>query len=125
MTFHEVGASLREWTRRVWGALSGRRTDHDLQRELAGHLALAEDELRRNGHAPRDAALLGAFGIGLVKDMTTLSPLGLYAIAYSLVGMFTISTQESPYRRRMLSANRPSSSSTAERTSAWRGSSML
>jgi rod shape-determining protein MreD len=49
-------------------------------------------------HAPRDAALLGAFGIGLVKDMTTLSPLGLYAIAYSLVGMFTVSTQEYVYR---------------------------
>ena len=49
-------------------------------------------------HAPRDAALLGAFVIGIVKDTTTLSPLGLYAIAYSLVGMFTISTQEYVYR---------------------------
>jgi len=49
-------------------------------------------------HAPRDAALLGAFGIGLVKDMTSLSPLGLYAIAYSLVAMFTVSTQELVYR---------------------------
>jgi rod shape-determining protein MreD len=49
-------------------------------------------------HAPRDAALLGAFTIGLVKDMTTLSPLGLYAIAYSLVGMFIVSTQEYVYR---------------------------
>ena len=58
MTPQEVCSSLREWTRRVWGALSGRRTDHDLQRELAGHLALAEDELRRKGHAPRDAARL-------------------------------------------------------------------
>jgi putative ABC transport system permease protein len=48
--------SLLEWIRRIWGALSGRRTDHDLQRELAGHLALAEDELRRQGHAPTDAA---------------------------------------------------------------------
>ena len=49
-------------------------------------------------HAPRDAALLGAFTIGLVKDMTTLSPLGLYAIAYSVVGMFVVSTQEYVYR---------------------------
>ena len=49
-------------------------------------------------HAPRDAALLGAFVIGIVKDTTTLSPLGLYAIAYSLVGMFVISTQEYVYR---------------------------
>lgn len=49
-------------------------------------------------HAPRDAALLGAFGIGLAKDMTTLTPLGLYAIAYSLVGMFAVGTQELVYR---------------------------
>jgi len=58
MTPQEVCSSLREWTRRVWGALSGRRTDHDLQRELAGHLALAEEELRRQGHTPSDAARL-------------------------------------------------------------------
>src|SRR5688500_13691122 len=45
-------------------------------------------------HAPRDAAMLGAFGIGLVKDMTTITPLGLYAIAYSLVGMFTVAMQD-------------------------------
>jgi len=58
MTPPGVLSSLRVWTRRVWGALSGRRTDRDLQRELAGHLALAEDELRRKGHAPKDAARL-------------------------------------------------------------------
>jgi predicted permease len=60
----EIGFSLREWTRRVWGALSGRRTDHDLQRELAGHLALAEDELRRKGHAPGDSARLARAAAG-------------------------------------------------------------
>ena len=64
MTLQEVCSSLREWTRRVWGALSGRRTDHDLQRELAGHLALAEDELRRKGHAPNDAARLARAAAG-------------------------------------------------------------
>ena len=64
MTLQEVRSSLREWTRRVWGALSGRRTDHDLQRELAGHLALAEDELRRKGHAPSDAARLARAAAG-------------------------------------------------------------
>ena len=64
MTPPEVLPSLREWTRRVWGALSGRRTDHDLQRELAGHLALAEDELRRQGHAPNDAARLARAAAG-------------------------------------------------------------
>ena len=64
MTLQDVGSLLREWTRRVWGALSGRRTDHDLQRELAGHLALAEDELRRKGHAPSEAARLARAAAG-------------------------------------------------------------
>jgi predicted permease len=64
MTPREVCSSLRAWTRRVWGALSGHRTDHDLQRELAGHLALAEDELRRKGHAPGDAARLARAAAG-------------------------------------------------------------
>jgi len=64
MTLQEVCSSLREWTRRVWGALSRRRTDHDLQRELAGHLALAEDELRRKGHTPSDAARLALAAAG-------------------------------------------------------------
>ena len=64
MTPAGVLSSLREWIRRVWGALSGRRTDHDLQRELAGHLAFAEDELRRQGHAPNDAARLARAAAG-------------------------------------------------------------
>jgi putative ABC transport system permease protein len=64
VTLREAGASLRGWTRRVWGALSGRRTDHDLRRELAGHLAFAEDELRRKGHAPGDAARLARVAAG-------------------------------------------------------------
>jgi predicted permease len=64
MTLQQVCASLREWTRRVWGALSGRRTDHDLQRELDAHLALAEDEVRRRGHAPSEAARLARAAAG-------------------------------------------------------------
>jgi putative ABC transport system permease protein len=64
MTSGEVYSSLREWTRRVWGALSGHRRDDDLQRELAGHLAFAEDELRRKGYAPSDAARLARAAAG-------------------------------------------------------------
>jgi predicted permease len=60
MTLQEVCSSLREWTRRV----CRRRTDDDLQRELAGHLALAEDELRQKGHTPRDAARLARAAAG-------------------------------------------------------------
>ena len=58
------GPALREWARRVWGALGGRRTDDDVQRELAAHLALAEDELRAQGHAPGDAARLARAAAG-------------------------------------------------------------
>jgi putative ABC transport system permease protein len=57
-------SSMREWTRRIWGALSRRRTDRDLQRELAGHLAFAEDELRRQGHSPSEAARLARVAAG-------------------------------------------------------------
>jgi hypothetical protein len=65
--------SLREWIRRVWGALSGRRTDDDLQRELAGHVALAEDALRRKGHAPGDAARLArACAAGNIQALEAL-----------------------------------------------------
>src|SRR5215510_9962636 len=64
LTLQQVCSSLRASTRRVWGALSGRRTDDDLQRELAGHLAFAEDELRRKGHAPSDAARLARAAAG-------------------------------------------------------------
>ena len=49
-------------------------------------------------HAPRDAALLGAFGLGLIQDLVSLNPLGLSALVYSMVGMFTISTQELVYK---------------------------
>jgi rod shape-determining protein MreD len=49
-------------------------------------------------NAPRDAALLGAFGIGAIQDLVGLHPLGLYALAYGLVGMFVVSTQELVYR---------------------------
>src|SRR3954469_10706494 len=49
-------------------------------------------------NAPRDAALLGCFGIGVIQDIVSLHPLGLYALAYSLVAMFVVSTQEIVYR---------------------------
>src|SRR3954470_6905019 len=53
-------------------------------------------------NASREAALLGSFGIGIMQDMTTLSPLGLYALAYALVAMFVVSTQELVYREHPL-----------------------
>jgi rod shape-determining protein MreD len=49
-------------------------------------------------HAPREAALLGCFGLGIISDLVSLNPLGVYAIGYSIVGMFVISTQELVYK---------------------------
>jgi rod shape-determining protein MreD len=52
-------------------------------------------------NAPRDSALLACFVIGALQDMTTLAPLGLYALSYSIVGMFMVSTHD------VISSNHP------------------
>ena len=49
-------------------------------------------------NAPRDAALLGAFGLGVIQDLTTAQTLGVFAFSYALVAMFTVSTQQVVYR---------------------------
>lgn len=49
-------------------------------------------------NAPREHALLGCFALGVMQDLLTTQPLGLYAFSYSLVAMFIISTQEFVYR---------------------------
>lgn len=48
--------------------------------------------------APRDAALLACFILGACQDLLTAQPLGLCALTYGLVGMFTVSTQQIVYR---------------------------
>jgi rod shape-determining protein MreD len=53
-------------------------------------------------NAPRDTALLGCFILGLLQDLMTTSPLGLWALAYGLVGMVVVSTQEIVYREHFL-----------------------
>src|ERR1700749_2562039 len=73
-----------------------------LQIGLAGHIALggARPNLVLLAvifiaiNAPRDAALLGCFVLGLLQDLTTQQPLGIFALSYGLVAMFTISTQQ-------------------------------
>jgi len=68
-----VAARLRGWTRRLWGALSGRRRDDDLRRELEAHIAFAEDELVRQGHAPEEAARMArALAGGRVQALEAL-----------------------------------------------------
>ena len=55
---------LREWWRRLWGALRRNPADHDLERELRFHLEQAEDELHAKGCSPAEAARLARVRLG-------------------------------------------------------------
>ena len=55
---------LRECWHRLWGVLRGNRTDHDLESELHFHVEQAEEELRRRGHSPAEAARLARVRLG-------------------------------------------------------------
>ena len=57
-------AALREWSLRFWGVISGRRADDDIRLELAAHIELAEEDLRRKGYSPQDAARLARVRFG-------------------------------------------------------------
>lgn len=49
-------------------------------------------------NAPRDAALLGCFALGLMQDLLTQQTLGLFALSYGLIAMVVISAQQFLYR---------------------------
>jgi rod shape-determining protein MreD len=49
-------------------------------------------------NARREQALIGAFGLGLLQDLFTQHPLGLYAFSYGMVGLFVVGTQPAVYR---------------------------
>jgi rod shape-determining protein MreD len=53
-------------------------------------------------NAPRDAALLGAFILGILQDITTQGTMGLYAFSYGCVAMFIFSIQSAVYRKHPL-----------------------
>ena len=55
---------LRECWRRLWGAFRRNPADHDLERELRFHLEQAEEELRRSGHSPAEAARMARVRLG-------------------------------------------------------------
>src|SRR3954453_7167871 len=50
----------------------------------------------------REPVLLGSFLLGLMQDLLTLHPMGTWAVTYSLVAMFVLSTQEIVYREHPL-----------------------
>jgi rod shape-determining protein MreD len=49
-------------------------------------------------NAPRDAALLGCFGIGLLQDMVTQQQPGLCALSYGIVALFVTGMQQVVYK---------------------------
>lgn len=51
---------------------------------------------------PRDTALLGCFALGVMQDLTTTAPLGLYALAYSLAGWLFVSARDTANREHPL-----------------------
>jgi rod shape-determining protein MreD len=50
----------------------------------------------------REPVLLGSFILGIMQDLFTLHPLGTWAVTYTLVAMFVLSTQEIVYREHPL-----------------------
>ena len=50
----------------------------------------------------REPVLLGSFILGLMQDLLSLYPLGTWAVTYTLVAMFVLSTQEIVYREHPL-----------------------
>jgi rod shape-determining protein MreD len=53
-------------------------------------------------NAPRDAAWLGAFGIGLIQDLLSAQPPGLYALAYGLTAVIAYGAAQVAYREHPL-----------------------
>ncbi|HEV7302143.1 MAG TPA: rod shape-determining protein MreD [Tepidisphaeraceae bacterium] len=49
-------------------------------------------------NAPRDAALLGGFSMGVLQDLMSQQPPGLYGMAYGVVAMILSNTQTTVYR---------------------------
>ena len=44
-------------------------------------------------NAPRDSALLGCFALGVMQDLVSHQPPGLFAFSYGLVAMFIVAVE--------------------------------
>jgi rod shape-determining protein MreD len=53
-------------------------------------------------NAPRDAALLGCFCLGVLQDLVTQQPPGLFALSYGLMGMVVFGFHQVVYREHPL-----------------------
>jgi len=53
-------------------------------------------------NAPRDAALLGCFCLGVLQDLLTQQPPGLFALSYGLTAMLAVGVHQAVYREHPL-----------------------
>jgi rod shape-determining protein MreD len=53
-------------------------------------------------NAPRDAALLGCFCLGVLQDLVTQQQLGLFALSYGLMGLVVFGLHQVVYREHPL-----------------------
>jgi rod shape-determining protein MreD len=53
-------------------------------------------------NAPRDAALLGGLCLGVIQDLATQQPPGLFALSYGLVAMIAVGSHHVAYREHAL-----------------------
>ena len=53
-------------------------------------------------HAPRDAALLGCFCLGVLQDLVTQQQPGLFALSYGLMAMLVFGANQVVYREHPL-----------------------
>ncbi|HEX4053363.1 MAG TPA: rod shape-determining protein MreD [Tepidisphaeraceae bacterium] len=53
-------------------------------------------------NAPRDAALLGCFILGVMQDLASGGTMGLFAFSYGLVALFITAIQQAVHRRHPL-----------------------
>ncbi len=84
-------ATLREWTARLLGAFGRGRTDGDIEQELQGHMAMAEEELRRQGLTPEAAAREARLqhgrstqSIEIVRERRGIPPLSTFLLDLKL-----------------------------------------
>jgi putative ABC transport system permease protein len=84
-------AVLREWVMRLAGVFGRARTDRDLDRELQAHLELAEEDLRRQGMSPDQAAREARLRFGhptqtieTLRDQRGFPPLSAFGLDVKL-----------------------------------------
>jgi hypothetical protein len=61
-------ASVREWTRRLWGTIRKNRSDREMEQELRSHLELASEDMLRHGGLAEDARRAARFKAGGVEQ---------------------------------------------------------